>query len=59
VGVNHGYTILDAMAFPETDVGAAALPSAELLGCASLKVQVILEFVMGQDVFALLPTGYG
>ncbi len=50
------------MSFSETAVRAAAVHSSERLGYRNLKelqMQVIVEFVMGQDVFAILPTGYG
>ncbi len=50
------------MSFSETAVCAAAVHSSERLGYRNLKelqMQVIVEFVMGQDVFAILPTGYG
>ncbi len=48
------------MSFSETAVRAAAVHSSERLGYRNLKelqMQVIVEFVMGQDVFAILPTG--
>ena len=41
---------------------ASALYAAKLLGYSELielQMQVIVAFVMGQDVFAILPTGYG
>ena len=41
---------------------AAAESTALLLGYSSLKPEqrdVIVEFVLGSDVFAILPTGYG
>jgi len=41
---------------------SSALYAAKELGYASLKelqVQVLLSFVAGEDVFAILPTGYG
>ena len=50
------------MDFPETAVRDAALNSAQHLGYKQLKdlqMQVVVEFVKGHDVFALLPTGYG
>ncbi len=46
------------MSFSETAVRAAAVHSSERLGYRNLKelqMQVIVEFVMGQDVFAILP----
>ncbi len=48
------------MSFSETAVRAAAVHFSERLGYRNLKelqMQVIVEFVMGQDVFAILPTG--
>ena len=50
------------MAFAESVISASALYAAKLLGYSELKelqMQVIVAFVMGQDVFAILPTGYG
>ncbi len=45
------------MSFSDTAVRAAAVHSSERLGYRNLKelqMQVIVEFVMGQDVFAIL-----
>ena len=47
------------IAFTESVVSASALYAAKLLGYSELKelqVQVIVAFVMGQNVFAILPT---
>ena len=50
------------MVFTESVVSASALYAAKLLGYSELKelqMQVIVAFVMGQGVFAILPTEYG
>ena len=48
--------------FTESVISASSLYAAKLLGYSELKelqMQVIVAFVMGKDVFAILPTGYG
>ena len=46
----------------KSDVASAAMHVAKQLGYPEMKdlqVKVVVDFVCGRDVFAVLPTGYG
>ena len=49
------------MAFTVASVSKAAVNAAHSLGFAlkQEQLEVVVQFVLGKDVFAVLPTGYG